>query len=314
MFTVSFCFFKFLFLKIIFFKNFFPSNEIHSGLERDGGCQADNSTGADCSGRGTCVCGVCECSTSEPGRYTGKFCECDNLSCDRNNGIVCSGPDHGICSCGICECQSGWSGPACDCLASNDTCMPPNGGEICSGHGSCECGACKCHVTEEGRYSGKYCEKCPTCAGRCNDLKDCVQCQVYQTGPLKEKEDCMANCTLFVPIEVETVEADEEKDEYLCTFYDEDDCRFQFVYTEKEDDKVEVKAQKERECPHKVFMLGIVLAVIAAIVLLGLAFLLLWKLLTTIHDRREFARFEKERQMAKWDTVCFIDYFVVRFY
>lgn len=48
---------------------------------------------------------------------------------------------------------------------------------------------------------------------------------------------------------------------------------------------------------------GIVLGVIAAIVLIGLAFLFLWKLLTTIHDRREFAKFEKERMMAKWDTV-----------
>jgi hypothetical protein len=46
-----------------------------------------------------------------------------------------------------------------------------------------------------------------------------------------------------------------------------------------------------------------VLGVIGAIVLIGLALLLLWKLLTTIHDRREFARFEKERMMAKWDTV-----------
>jgi protocadherin alpha len=48
---------------------------------------------------------------------------------------------------------------------------------------------------------------------------------------------------------------------------------------------------------------GIVLGVIGAIVLIGLALLLLWKLLTTIHDRREFAKFEKERMMAKWDTV-----------
>lgn len=50
-------------------------------------------------------------------------------------------------------------------------------------------------------------------------------------------------------------------------------------------------------------MPGIVLGVIAAIVLIGMAVLLLWKLFTTIHDRREFARFEKERMMAKWDTV-----------
>lgn len=45
------------------------------------------------------------------------------------------------------------------------------------------------------------------------------------------------------------------------------------------------------------------LGLIGAIVLIGLALLLLWKLVTTIHDRREFAKFEKERSMAKWDTV-----------
>jgi len=53
------------------------------------------------------------------------------------------------------------------------------------------------------------------------------------------------------------------------------------------------------------FYLGIVLGVIGAIVLIGLALLLLWKLLTTITDRREFAKFEKERMMAKWDAVSY---------
>lgn len=56
---------------------------------------------------------------------------------------------------------------------------------------------------------------------------------------------------------------------------------------------------KKKQVP----ILGIVLGVIAAIVLVGLALLMLWKMATTIHDRREFARFEKERMMAKWDTV-----------
>lgn len=55
----------------------------------------------------------------------------------------------------------------------------------------------------------------------------------------------------------------------------------------------------------QVYVPGIVLGVIAAIVLIGMAILLLWKLLTSIHDRREFARFEKEKMMAKWDTVSF---------
>lgn len=85
--------------------------------------------------------------------------------------------------------------------------------------------------------------------------------------------------------------------------YDDDGCRYKFVYYFNENKTIGVRAQKERECPPKVFLLGIVLGVIAAVVLMGLAILLLWKLLTTIHDRREFAKFEKERMMAKWDTV-----------
>lgn len=43
--------------------------------------------------------------------------------------------------------------------------------------------------------------------------------------------------------------------------------------------------------------------VVAGIVLIGLALLLIWKLLMIIHDRREFAKFEKEKMNAKWDTV-----------
>jgi protocadherin alpha len=53
---------------------------------------------------------------------------------------------------------------------------------------------------------------------------------------------------------------------------------------------------------------GIILGVIGAIVLIGMALLLLWKLLTTINDRREFAKFEKERMIAKWDTVSIVKY------
>ena len=57
------------------------------------------------------------------------------------------------------------------------------------------------------------------------------------------------------------------------------------------------------ECPEPVNVLAIVLGVIGGIIAIGLALLLIWKLLVTIHDRREFAKFEKERQNAKWDMV-----------
>lgn len=56
------------------------------------------------------------------------------------------------------------------------------------------------------------------------------------------------------------------------------------------------------DCPAPLPVLVIVLIVIAGIVLLGLLLLCLWKLLTVIYDRREYARFDKDRLNAKWDS------------
>src|SRR5688572_19144204 len=57
------------------------------------------------------------------------------------------------------------------------------------------------------------------------------------------------------------------------------------------------------EFPAPVNILAFVLGVIGGIILIGLLLLLIWKLLVTIHDRREYARFEKERENARWDMV-----------
>lgn len=57
------------------------------------------------------------------------------------------------------------------------------------------------------------------------------------------------------------------------------------------------------DCPKGPDILVVLLSVMGAILLIGLAALLIWKLLITIHDRREFARFEEEKARAKWDTV-----------
>ena len=48
---------------------------------------------------------------------------------------------------------------------------------------------------------------------------------------------------------------------------------------------------------------AVVLGVIGAVVLIGLLTLLLWKVLTSLHDRREFARFENERKNLKFGVV-----------
>lgn len=57
------------------------------------------------------------------------------------------------------------------------------------------------------------------------------------------------------------------------------------------------------DCPKGPDILVVLLSVAGAILFLGLAALLIWKLLVTIHDRREFAKFEEERARAKWETV-----------
>ena len=61
---------------------------------------------------------------------SGEYCECDNFSCDRYDGKLCSGPDNGRCVCGKCECLAEYDVPgytACECVASNETCITPYG-------------------------------------------------------------------------------------------------------------------------------------------------------------------------------------------
>lgn len=68
------------------------------------------------------------------------------------------------------------------------------------------------------------------------------------------------------------------------------------------------------ECPSGPDIIPIVAGVVAGIVLIGLALLLIWKLLMIIHDRREFAKFEKEKMNAKWDTVSQEAFFMYKSY
>uniref|UniRef100_A0A803YMD4 Integrin beta subunit cytoplasmic domain-containing protein n=1 Tax=Meleagris gallopavo TaxID=9103 RepID=A0A803YMD4_MELGA len=55
------------------------------------------------------------------------------------------------------------------------------------------------------------------------------------------------------------------------------------------------------ECSSAPSAVTIVLAVIGSVVLIGTILLGLWKLLVTIHDRREFDRFQSERTRARYE-------------
>jgi len=264
-----------------------------------------------CSGRGQCRCGTCDCNSKyhdnvEIGKYDGMFCECDNFSCPRGkDGEICSG--RGECICGVCKCDPNFIGEDCSCSANKDSCRREGDTELCSGRGECICGVCKCASTDQLYYSGAFCEDCPSCPSPCQLYRDCVRCRVFNTGPLKDSIKCNdttsidAECFFDVTV-VDEIDVNENVGEKLCEFIDDaDDCRYRFKYLGTKDTGLTVTASRHKECPKKVNILAIVLGVIAGIVLVGLALLLIWRLLVSIHDRREYARFEKERQLAKWE-------------
>ncbi|KAM7387323.1 hypothetical protein PAMA_009783 [Pampus argenteus] len=247
-----------------------------------------------CSGRGNCLCGQCSCHANEFGLVWGKYCECDDFNCPRFKGAQCS--DNGKCSCGFCQCNSGWKGENCNCTTRKDTCMSSMG-LLCSGRGNCECGVC--HCTQPGAY-GATCEKCPTCPGACTIKQACVECQHFQRGQYIEDNSCSRICKNEIQV-VDELDPP-EKNAVDCSYRDENNCVVRFQYYEDNSGKSILSVVKEPECPEGPDVLVVLMSVTGAILLLGLVGLLIWKLLITIHDRREFAKFEEERAKAKWDT------------
>ncbi|XP_026061497.1 integrin beta-1-like isoform X2 [Carassius auratus] len=265
----------------------------------DANCRMDMGTDI-CSNNGECVCGMCECKKRDnpEERYSGKFCECDNFNCDRSNNRLCGG--HGRCECRKCICDPNYTGSACDCSLDTSTCMASNK-QICNGRGICVCGMCRC---TDSKFQGPTCEICPTCPGVCTVHKDCVQCRAFGSGD--KKDTCEKECTNFDLIMVKKKEELPPPNEqpYInhCKERDANDYWFFFTYATRNDNTVVVHVAEELECPSGPDIIPIVAGVVTGIVLIGLALLLIWKLLMIIHDRREFTKFEKEKMNAKWDT------------
>lgn len=270
------------------------------------GCHNGNDTRI-CSGQGDCICGQCECRQrkNEPDlRIYGKYCECDNFSCFHHDNKICSGPDHGTCECGKCVCNKDWSGEACECRKSVDTCIDPKTQKVCAGHGECICGQCKCLQTEERSYTGQFCEECNNCPTMCEKYKDCVRCTTFETGPLTKDECKFCTNSTFTITNVTKLEV--EEDETLCVFTDDDGCRYQFKYkllpTDTPLEITHIHVLDTKDCPKPFPFFLILLALALAILLLGLLGLLLWKCLTMWKDQKEIAKFEKEKLTARWDT------------
>uniref|UniRef100_A0A8C9FR87 Integrin beta n=1 Tax=Pavo cristatus TaxID=9049 RepID=A0A8C9FR87_PAVCR len=274
------------------------TDEVNSE-DMDAYCRRENSTEI-CSNNGECICGQCVCKKRENTNevYSGKYCECDNFNCDRSNGLICGG--NGICKCRVCECFPNFTGSACDCSLDTTPCLAANG-QICNGRGTCECGTCNC---TDPKFQGPTCEMCQTCLGVCAEHKDCVQCRAFSKG--EKKETCSQECMHFNMTLVESRDKLPQPGQpdplSHCKEKDVDDCWFYFTYSVNSNGEANVHVVETPECPSGPDIIPIVAGVVAGIVLIGLALLLIWKLLMIIHDRREFAKFEKEKMNAKWDT------------
>lgn len=264
--------------------------------EKDSGCFNRDEI-KECSGVGKCRCGQCMCHLrpNPEEKYSGKFCECNNFSCDKKDGKICSGINHGICDCGVCKCHKGWKGDDCSCRDSLEDCLNEDG-KICSGRGDCFCGNCICNRTNDEEYFGTLCDDCATCPGKCDELKDCVECWLQnQRGSNKSCTSCDDKIVLYVD-KIEVLEK-----EKLCAFEDKEECRYAFKYAFDEDKIPIVSIRMAKECPQPLPLVAIVSGVAGGVVATGLFLLMLWKILTTIHDRRELAKFEKEKLKAKWN-------------
>ncbi|CAL8350881.1 unnamed protein product [Merluccius merluccius] len=260
----------------------------------EGGCRAVQDEGAEsCSGQGECYCGRCVCHVSSFGRVYGRFCECDDYSCVRFRGELCGG--HGQCDCGQCVCDSGWLGEVCNCSSTTEACMSQDG-TSCSGRGRCECGRCVCSVPGA---SGILCEKCPTCRDTysCSSARACVECHLQA----KESLDlCVQRCS----VPKITINTSTELDQRLatqCTLKTDSDCfiSFSIVMGELGTSAYNLHIY---DCPEPPNITLIIVGVSLSILCMGLTLLAVWKLLVSVHDRKEVARFEAERSKAKWQS------------
>ncbi|XP_067927846.1 integrin beta pat-3-like [Watersipora subatra] len=276
-----------------------------------------------CSGRGECVCGECEVCDCLPGsrdkttcrRFTGKYCQCNPDNCPRNSKGICS--NRGKCQCDegtavhTCQCEEGYTGNECECPISQDTCIDPtNPEEICNGQGPCVCGVCRCEKQEGPtgeRYTGQFCEECSTCTSKCQTFKQCTQCFVYREKGWRQvnldetycEYDCFKGSVNYTMVS----EMPQGSGVRQCAkFAGEDDCDVSYSYEYLPRTGYLVYVSDKTECPTEPKILEIILGVIGGIVFLGLVALLIWRLIATLHDRRDFAKFEKETKTAQWNS------------
>ncbi|XP_051529358.1 integrin beta-6 isoform X2 [Myxocyprinus asiaticus] len=267
-----------------------PKCECTEDQEQISDCRAHE--GAEmCSGLGECFCRQCVCHPSSFGRVYGPYCECDDFSCLRFRGELCGG--HGECDCGECVCHAGWMGESCNCSTSSNSCMSADG-SVCSGRGKCVCGKCKCAIPGA---SGEHCERCPTCGDICSLPRSCVECYLKAKDP---SDECALKCNSLHATVSNSTDFEASR-AALCTLQSEDSCMLSFSLVDSDHGST-IYNPKLYDCPEPPNAPLIALGVCMSVLIFGIALLVIWKFLVSVHDRKEVAKFEAEKAKAKWQS------------
>uniref|UniRef100_A0A3P9JHQ5 Integrin beta n=1 Tax=Oryzias latipes TaxID=8090 RepID=A0A3P9JHQ5_ORYLA len=210
------------------------------------------------------------------------LCSCDCQQPPTANSSQCT-EGQGVSQCGVCVCQPGFLGAQCEC-------------EKCNGQGDCYCGQCVCHKSSFGRIYGAYCEcdnySCVRFRGELcgHGVCDCGECHCESgwTGDYcncsTETEECMS------------------EDGDLCSGRGKCSCgKCVCTVPGASGDKCE-KCPTCEGCPEAPNIPMIILGVSLSVVCIGLILLAVWKVLISVHDKKEVAKFEAEKAKAKWQT------------
>ncbi|XP_036426715.1 integrin beta-7-like isoform X3 [Colossoma macropomum] len=226
-----------------------------------------------CSGHGSCECGQCICS----GHFRGNFCQCDDASCERHNNKVCNG--QGRCECDTCICNANYTGTACQCSTDTTVCLNKNG-KKCSGHGECECNQCKC---KDG-FGGKDCSQL---LKPCSTYQPCVDCTVKAELYGRSTDNCSLVC--------ESAKLTRLKGNHQLQCLHED-----VVYdvTQNSDGTVLIQYA---DLPRSIDKTAVIIGTsVSAIVLIGIAIIIVYKVLLELYDLREYRSFLKAQEQTDW--------------
>ncbi|CAH2003378.1 unnamed protein product [Acanthoscelides obtectus] len=237
-----------------------------------------------CHMHGECNCGKCECDYP----YLGTYCQ---FKCPiGENRQICSGKNHGTCFEGKCLCKSEYTGKDCSCSTSTSNCHLPDSPEMCNSNGKCHCNKCECNQA----YSDKFCEV--------NGSNNTI-CEIYkpyvEEAATSEKYKFQRN---GVDIYVDVVGDATQDDDAACrteAYSGSNFCVITFGYSSNDVNSVHLKARISCYKTAGFKMMTSFVSIVAAVVIGGILFILIWKIRIYHQERVEYKKFMSESKMPE---------------